>query len=54
MNQEKYLELLREQDRINQEKKQKALRYENRKSMDEIARSLLNGDLFDVYAGKNL
>ena len=31
--------------------KQRAFRYEQRKSIDEIARSTLNGDLFDTYDG---
>ena len=28
----------------------KAYRYENRKSIDELLRKLLNGDLFDIFS----
>jgi hypothetical protein len=49
LTQEEYQKFLAEQERINTEKRMKALRYENRKSIDEIVRDILNGELFDTY-----
>jgi hypothetical protein len=31
--------------------REKAIRFENRKSIDELMRQILNGDLFDIYDG---
>jgi hypothetical protein len=47
---EAYFSMLEEQDLKKQLARQKAFRYEHRRSIDEIARSILNGEIFDRYA----
>ncbi len=51
MSSEEYQQLLQLNERKNKEAREKAFRFENRKSMDELMRQILNGDLFDVYDG---
>ena len=40
----------REQEKIEQRKKE--LRFNNRKSFEELLSKLLNGDIFDIFADK--
>lgn len=40
----------REKEKI--EKKKKEVRFNNRKSFDELLQKILNGDLFDLYADR--
>ena len=49
MTSEEHQKLLQEKQRREAEAKAKAYRFQNRKSLEEILRKLLNGDIFDMF-----
>ena len=46
------LKIIKEKrERENKEKRLREFRFQNRKSIDELLLRILNGDLFDMFAG---
>jgi len=40
-----------EREQVSRDQLAKAYRYETKKSLDDLIRTLLNGDLFDMFEG---
>jgi len=48
---ENFKKALEEQEKTSLDQLAKAYRYEHKKSLEDLIRTLLNGDLFDMFEG---